>query len=657
MLALTLVACGVDTVFGIPGTHNLAIYQALAEAGVRCVTTRHEQGAGYAADGYARATGRPGIVLTTTGPAVLNAAAALAQAYSDSSPVLLISPGVPLTHPRLGRGYLHESKDQSRALDSLCAWSHRVTSPEEIPAALSRAFASFTEARPRPIHLEIPVDLLDLPTSVPPATPFRVPPRTPDPAAITSAATLLSTALRPAIILGGGIHHSHAECSHAECSHAECSHAECSHAECSHVECSHVECSGVHHSRAGTFALTLAERIGAPVVTTANGKAAVPESHPLALGATLHLPAIQAWLATCDVVLAIGTELAPSDFWIDDFRLTGHLIRIDIDPAQMHGDHPATIPIVADGSLALNALLTHPAIPQKPEHLPQEPLDAELLAEQQDSVVRPGWDAESLAERSESVLWARRDVEWLADRPESVVRAGWDAVSLVERRDSVVRAGRDVELFADRPESVVRAGWDAESLAGRSESVLWARRDAELERLAARWGSQLKVIRDVLPADTIVAADNSMFCYYGALGGLPVDPPGRFLYPTGFGTLGFALPAAIGAKIAYPERPVAVLAGDGAFQFSVQELATAVELGLPLPIVISVNGGYGEIRAEMLARGMSPVAVDLHNPDFVGLAVAYGASGVAVGTPEELGEAVGKALHASGPTVIVLREA
>ncbi|GAA0989738.1 5-guanidino-2-oxopentanoate decarboxylase [Acrocarpospora macrocephala] len=597
MLALTLVAYGVDTVFGIPGTHNLAIYQALAEAGVRCVTTRHEQGAGYAADGYARATGRPGVVLTTTGPAVLNAAAALAQAYSDSSPVLLISPGVPLTHPRLGCGYLHESKDQSRALDSLCAWSHRVTSPEEIPAALSRAFASFTEGRPRPIHLEIPVDLLDLPTSVPPATPFQVPPRAPDPAAIASAATLLGTALRPAIVLGGGVHHSHADHSHADHSHVHHSRAgTLALAERTGAPIvttangkAAVPESHAHHSRTGTLALILAERTGAPIVTTANGKAAVPESHPLALGATLHLPAVQTWLATCDVVLAIGTELAPSDFWIDDFRLTGQLIRIDVDPAQMQGDLPAMIPIVADAYLALDALLTHPAIPQKPEHVPREPLDAGPLA---------------------------------------------------ERRDSVVRAG-----------------WDAQSLVGRSDSVLWARRDAELEALAARWGSQLKAVRDVLPADTIVTADSSMFCYYGALGGLPIDPPGRFLYPTGFGTLGFALPAAIGAKIAYPERPVAVLAGDGAFQFSVQELATAVELGLPLPIVISVNGGYGEIRAEMVARGMLPVAVDLHNPDFVGLAVAYGAGGVAVDTPEELGEAVGKALHASGPTVIVLREA
>ncbi|GAA0442043.1 hypothetical protein Acor_05740 [Acrocarpospora corrugata] len=512
-LALTLTAHGVDTVFGIPGTHNLAIYQALTEAGVHCVTTRHEQGAGYAADGYARATGRPGVVLTTTGPAVLNAATALAQAYSDSSPILLISPGVPLAHPRLGRGYLHEAKDQSRALDSLCAWSHRVTSPGELPAALARAFTAFTEGRPRPIHLEIPVDLLDLPTDVPPASPLTVPPRAPDPAAVTSAATLLGTARRPAIVLGGG----------------------------------------VHHSRAGTLALTLAERLGAPIVTTANGKAAVPESHPLALGATLHLPSVQTWLAGRDVVLAVGTELAPSDLWADDFRLTGRLIRIDVDPAQMHGDHPATIPIVADATSALDALLAQvTARPTPPERPPLEP---------------------------------------------------------------------------------------------------------DLARLASRWAPELKAIRDALPADAIVAADNSMFCYYGALGALPIDPPGRFLYPTGFGTLGFALPAAIGAKVARPDTPVAVLAGDGAFQFSVQELATAVELGLPIPIVISVNGGYGEIRAEMLARGMAPVAVDLHTPDFAAVADAYGACGVAVDTPEQLSEAVGKALRASGPTVIVLREA
>ncbi|GAB3902136.1 hypothetical protein GCM10027612_66760 [Microbispora bryophytorum subsp. camponoti] len=195
---------GVDTIFGIPGTHNLAIYEELDRAGVHCVTPRHEQGAGYAADGYARVTGRPGVVVTTTGPGVVNAATALGQAYSDSSPILLISPGVPTGHPRDGRGYLHESRDQSRAIDALCAWSHRVTTVREIPAAVARAFGRFAEGRPRPVHIEIPFDLLDLKGPVKIVPPYRITRREPDPNALDVAAGLLGTARRPGFVLGGG---------------------------------------------------------------------------------------------------------------------------------------------------------------------------------------------------------------------------------------------------------------------------------------------------------------------------------------------------------------------------------------------------------------------------------------------------------------------
>ena len=537
-LVAALASCGVDTVFGIPGTHNLAIYQELNKARIRCVTSRHEQGAGYAADGYARAGGRPGVVVTTTGPAVINAATAMAQAYSDSVPVLLVSPGVPSSHPRQGRGYLHESKDQSQALDALCAWSHRVTSVAEIPAAVARAFAFFTEGRPRPVHIEIPVDLLDAVAPVRLGPPLRPVGRAPDRAAMDEAAAALSTARRPAIVLGGGT-----------------------------VDVAR-RASGTHlvdgtcdaGRTPGELALELAERIGASIVTSANGKGVVPESHPLALGATLHLAAVRKWLAGCDVVLAVGTELAPSDLWIDDFRLEGTLIRVDVDPGQMYGDHVADIPVVARADEALQGLL-------------------ERLA-----VRAPGQAAEALEQE--------------------------------------VRRARDVEL----------------------------------ETVTRRWAAHVRALRQALPPETVVAADNSMLCYYGALGGLSMDPPGRFLFPTGYGTLGFALPAGIGAALALPGRPVAVLAGDGALQFSVQELATAVELRLPLPIVVSLNGGYGEIRAEMIARGMPPMAVDLHSPDFALLARAYGARGVAADDPGDLRDAIRAALDAPVPTVIVVKE-
>src|SRR6476661_10134222 len=125
-LVAALAAHGVDTVFGIPGTHNLAVYAALAGSGITHVLPRHEQGAGYAADGYARVTGKPGVCLTTTGPAILNALAAAAQAWSDSVPVLFISPGMPTGHPGRGNGLLHEVKNQQAALEAVVAYSHRV---------------------------------------------------------------------------------------------------------------------------------------------------------------------------------------------------------------------------------------------------------------------------------------------------------------------------------------------------------------------------------------------------------------------------------------------------------------------------------------------------------------------------------------------------
>ncbi|GLW96531.1 thiamine pyrophosphate-binding protein [Microtetraspora sp. NBRC 16547] len=521
VLVAALRGHGVDTIFGIPGTHNLAVYAELARSGVTCVTPRHEQGAGYAADGYARVTGRPGVAVTTTGPGVVNAATALAQAYSDSSPVLLVSPGVPSDHPRLGRGYLHESKDQSGALDALCAWSHRVTSIREIPAAVARAFVSFTEGRPRPVHVEVPADLLERKGTADLATPFRSTPRVPDPDALDEAAGLLRAARRPAIVLGGGARR-----------------------------------PGDDEPVTGRLAMELAERTGARVVTTVNGKGTVPESHPLCLGATLHLAGVRRWLASCDVVLAVGTELGPADLW-DDLVLTGTLIRVDVDPGQMYGDHLADVPVVADAALALAGL----------------------------AVRVPG------------------------------------------------------ERHVPAPEDPVER-----------------ERDEELRDMTRRWAPQLAALREAMPKDTVVVGDNSMISYHGAIVGMPMDPPGRFLFPAGYGTLGFALPAAIGAKVGRPDRPVVVLAGDGALQFSVQELATAVELRLSLPIVVAVNGGFGEIREEMKRRGMPPVGVDLHAPDLMTLASAYGARGREADRPEDLREAVEEALKTPLPTVIAFRE-
>ncbi|MFD4946279.1 5-guanidino-2-oxopentanoate decarboxylase [Streptomyces sp. NPDC058239] len=517
-----LAAHGVTRAFGIPGTHNLEIYRHLAPYGIAHVTPRHEQGAGYAADAYARVTERPGVAITTTGPALLNITAAVGQAYSDSVPLLVVSPGMPLCHPRQPTGLLHEMRSQTEALRAVAAFSHRVSTVEEIGSAVARAFTLFRTRRPRPVHIEVPLDLLE---TAQPAGPVRLTPplSAPGPAgpALRDAARVLRSARRPAVILGGGARSASVGCR------------------------------------------ALAEALAAPVVTTANGKGIVDETHPLSLGVSLHSPSVQKWLADCDAVLAVGTELAESDLWSAPPPLDGTLIRVDIDPAQMYAGLPADLALVGAARPTLEAL--------------------------------------------------RGALEEATG--ESGARDGAAAVR-------ALRAARDAET---------------------------AERDA-------RWVPYLRAARAVLDADAIWTSDSAQCCYYGALPHLPVGPRGRYLHPTGFGTLGYALPAAIGAKTAYPHRQVVALSGDGGLQFSVQELATAAQLRLPLPVVVFDNGGYGEIRDEMTARGDTPTGVDLPSVDLSALARAYGGHGTRADTPEALARALSLALTTPGPTVITVTE-
>jgi thiamine pyrophosphate-dependent acetolactate synthase large subunit-like protein len=198
-----LQAHGVELVFGIPGTHTLPMHRHLAACGIRHVTPRHEQGGGYAADAYARVSGRPGVVLATSGPGVINAATAAATAYADSVPVLIVSPAMPTDVHGRDTGHLHEGKDQGAAMDALVAWSRRAATPAEAAAAIDDAFAHFAAGRPRPVHVEVPVDVLEATGEVRRAAPE--PSATAlDEAAIERAAALLARAERPALVLGGG---------------------------------------------------------------------------------------------------------------------------------------------------------------------------------------------------------------------------------------------------------------------------------------------------------------------------------------------------------------------------------------------------------------------------------------------------------------------
>src|SRR5215212_4045286 len=160
LVVRSLAAHGVELVFGIPGTHNLELYAHLGAHGIRHVSPRHEQGAGYAADGYARASGRPCVVVTTAGPALMNVAAAAGQAQSDSVPLLVLAPGMPRAHPAASTGFLHEMPSQQRAMSGVVERSVRVMSHAELASELAAAFTAFRTGRPRARYVEVPLDLL-----------------------------------------------------------------------------------------------------------------------------------------------------------------------------------------------------------------------------------------------------------------------------------------------------------------------------------------------------------------------------------------------------------------------------------------------------------------------------------------------------------------
>ena len=159
-LIALLEAHGVDTVFGIPGVHTIELYRGLARSTIRHVTPRHEQGAAFMADGYARVSGKPGVVLVITGPGLTNAITAMAQARADSVPMLVISGVNVTTTLGKGLGYLHELPDQRGMLATVALSSQRIADPAELPAALARAFAIFGASRPGPVHIEIPLDVM-----------------------------------------------------------------------------------------------------------------------------------------------------------------------------------------------------------------------------------------------------------------------------------------------------------------------------------------------------------------------------------------------------------------------------------------------------------------------------------------------------------------
>lgn len=510
-----LAANGIDVVFGIPGVHTLELYRGLALTGMRHVLVRHEQNAGFAADGYARVTGRPAAAFVISGPGVTNALTAVAQAYSDSVPLIVVASAPVRASLGKGWGVLHEVPDQLALGTAVTGLARNASSAEDVRDHLRAMFASFRAGRPRPAYLQIPLDLLAKPTGLMPErfAPLEARPKPPQ-EAIDQAIGVLAAAKRPLIIAGGGA------------------------------------------CEAADALLRLVDILDGYLVTTTAGKGLMPEDHPASLGASLQYRETQELVASADVIVAVGTELSETDFYTGTrLPFAARLIRIDLDRTKLSDHYGAEVPVWGDARASLEAI----------------------------------------------------------------------AAGLKERRGWRTAAGPAANHRAKINESFNEPA------------------RARLNALVA--------IRAGVPAEGVVFSDQTQIAYLGNYA-YATDRPGSWFHPCGYGALGFALPAAIGAKIAQPERAVVALAGDFGLQFTLQELMTAVELGLSLPLVVWNNAALGQIRDDMQAAGIPPLGVVARNPDFIAVARAFGAEGMRATSAAELTEDIRRALARKGPTLI-----
>lgn len=510
---------GVSVVFGIPGVHTVELYRGLAAGLIRHVTARHEQGAAFMADGYARVSGKPGVALVITGPGITNALTAMAQARADSVPMLVISGVNRQTSWGRGLGLLHELPDQAALVAALCP-TETLISPADLGPALDRAFARMTTGRPGPVHLQIPTDVMGLncPALAPPAPPAGMPL-----ADLTAATRRMARAQAPVILAGGGARH------------------------------------------APSLA-RLARLWDAPVVQTTNARGGLFDD-PLCVPASPSLDATRALIGQADCILAVGTELGPTDY---DMYVRGGLpdlsdmIRIDICADQL-ARHPAAMKLQGDAE-ALCATLS--------------------------------------------------------------------------------------EALAAATITGPRSGGAARATAARQAAR------AELAQLAATMPAQLatvEALRDACPGSVIVG-DSTQPVYAANLFYDHDRPGGWFNAATGYGALGFAPGAAVGAALASPGTRVICLIGDGGLQFSPGELRTAVDEALPILFVVWNNAGFREIAESMAAAGTDVIGCTpspLRLPEFA--AACDLPFALVAEDPAALSEAAQRLCSAGDPALIEIR--
>jgi len=532
-------------VAGIPGHGCWTLTDALLDRAdaIRTVQVMHEQSAVHLADGFYRASGAPMLAFTSIGPGATNAVIGMATAYVDSTAVALFT-GSPHTSMR-GHGLLQELErrhvaDNPRIFEPVVKEWWQPSRVDELPFVLHRAWNAMTSGRPGPVLLDVPMDVQAEAAAVTihdPAERTAVGRPRPDADAVERAARLLAGAKRPVIVAGGGA----------------------------------IAADATDELRA------LAERLGAPVVTTWNGKGAIDETHPLAgqtigdTGSTIG----NALAASADVLLGVGTRFVDwsASSWRKGVTFAippTKLIQLEIDEREIGKNYPVTVPLVGDAKAGLRDLL-------------------EALG-----------SGEAAAAYGDEIERLRAD--W-AERME--VASGSDAVPM-----TMARAVREVQAAA-RPDAIVVTG------AGLPQGMV-----------KQRWVTRA---------------------------------PRTHITSGGFSTMGFTLPAAIGAQLAVPDAQVLAICGDGDFLQTMQELATAAMLGAPVCTVILDNAGWISIKGGQRAHFGRTAATDFmrdgepYSPDFAAIARAFGVHAETAHEPARVRPAVERALASGGPSLVHVR--
>jgi acetolactate synthase-1/2/3 large subunit len=521
----------VEVIFGIIGGATLPIYDVLLDSGIRHILVRHEQCAAHAADGYARALGRPGICMATSGPGATNLVTGITNAYMDSSPVIAFTGQVNRfsanTAYMVGRDAFQEA-DIIGITTPITKYNYQATSASEIPRIVKEAFYISTSGRPGPVLIDLPKDVQVEKAEMEFSERVQIggyrPVTEPHPLQVKKAADLLLNAERPVVLAGGG----------------------------------------VILSNASSELLTLVELLMAPVATTLMGKGCISENHPLALGCVgMHGSHVaNKLISDTDVLFAVGTRFSDrSTGTLDTFCPDAKIIHIDIDAAEIGKNVEIDVPIVADAKKALTAIYTV---------------------------------ATNRATRKET-KWFKRVKE---------VREHY--------RDEVESAGEEL-----KPPLL------------------------------------MKELRKLIPEDSIATTEVGQNQMWASLY-FKVYKPRTFMSSGGLGTMGFGFPAAIGAKVACPDKFVVDIAGDGSFIMTAQDLATTVAEDIPVTVIVLNNSTLGMVAQwQRLFFGRRYISVDLAGiPDFVKLADAFGARGVRVGSVSEFRKAVKEAVKSDVTTVI-----